>query len=46
MKKRLFSTLACLALVMTTISTYGYCYWTIHQEELPVEAKKLLKGKK
>lgn len=46
MKRRLFSTLASLALVMTIISTYGYCYWAAYQEEVPAEAKKLLKGKK
>ncbi len=46
MKRRLFSTLASLALFMTIISTYQYCYWAIYQEEVPAEAKRLIKGKK
>ena len=46
MRKKLMSTLASLALVMTAISTYGYCYFVIYQEEVPMEAKKLFKGRK
>lgn len=46
MKRKLFSTLASLALVMTFFSTCGYCFWAAYQEEVPAEAKRLIKGKK
>lgn len=46
MKRKMLTTLASLALVMTAISTYGYCYFTMNQEEVPMEAKKLLKGRR
>lgn len=40
---KLLSSMACLALVMTAISTYGYCFYLMNQEEVPAQAKKLLK---
>ena len=43
MKTKLLSIIASLALVMTAISTYGYCYYLMNQEEVPEAAKKLLR---
>lgn len=45
MKKRVLQTLASLALLMTAISAYGYCYFLYYQEDVPEAAKKLLKDR-
>ncbi|MDD2972612.1 MAG: cyclic lactone autoinducer peptide [Lachnospiraceae bacterium] len=45
MKKKLFQTVASFALLMTAISTYGYCYFVMYQEDVPEAAKKMLKDR-
>lgn len=43
-KKCLLNTLACCAILVTTVSACGYCFFIAFQEELPEGAEKLIKG--
>lgn len=46
MKKAVLNFVACLALVATSVSAYGWCYCFMFQEELPEEAKQVIRGKR